>query len=257
MLWFLILACEDVKPVDTGSADPVASIDTSIEEEEEIFEPALFTIFSTFGVEGGNIRSFWINETEIRPYIQLIFYNADQSQACTVAAFWDSESVVLEDWNFEDVTDSDNPVQMMQKGFSVPEMSTLDIVTGDGCSDWDTDRYGRLEDKIDHAWGIGFGGSLRADVEQAVQESTNETLLSLYENEYLIGGSWSADLWEPSTWASHIFTVSPQQDWQLDVDENGRPTAYYTRTEVENGEEGSIYMLNPLFLWDYNTFFLE
>ena len=115
--------------------------------------------------------------------------------------------------------------------------------------------YGTLEDKINHAWGLGFGGSLRADVETAILESENEQLRMLYENDYLIAGSWSADLWEPSRWASHTFTVSPQEDWQLSVDADGAPTDYYTRSEVENGEEGSIYLLLPIFLWDYDTFF--
>ena len=40
-----------------------------------------------------------------------------------------------------------------------------------------------------------------------------------------------------------------------EVDEDGNPTEYYTRTEVENGEEGSIYILLPIFLWNYSSFF--
>ena len=124
-----------------------------------------------------------------------------------------------------------------------------------GCADWNSDIYGSLEEKVDHAWGLGFGGPLRADVDLAVQEGTNETLLFLYENDYLISGSWASDLWQPSTWASHMFTVSPQTDWALSVDAEGRPTDYYTRSEIENGEEGSIYMLTPIFLWEYSAFF--
>lgn len=255
MLWFVLLGCEDEKPIENESEEPVSVVDTDIEEEETSFEPDLFTMYASFGVEDGNIRSFWLNETEILPNIQLIFYNQDQSAACTVVAFWESESVALEDWSFEDVTDSDNPVQIMQKGFYVPDVSALNIVTSEGCVDWDTERYGSLEEKMDHSWGVGFGGGLRIDVEQAIQDSTNETLQSLYQNDYLIGGSWSADLWEPSTWASHSFTVSPHEDWALNVDEDGRATAYYTEEEVENASDGAIYMMNPIFLWNYNTFF--
>ena len=259
MLWFVMLACEDVKPsdgpADGDTEDPISTVDTAIEEEEVPFTPALFTIFSSFGVEGGSIRSFTVDGNELSPNIQLVFYNADQSESCIVYAMWPSGAVVLEDWNFEDVTDSENPVQIMQKGFHIPEISELQIATSEGCADWDADQYGSLEEKIDHAWGVGFGGPLRADVEAAVQESTNESTQFLYENNYMIGGSWSADLWDPSTWASHIFTVSPHENWALSVDENGSPTEYYTRSEVENGEEGSIYILKPLFLWDYNTFF--
>jgi len=255
MLWFVLFGCEDVKPIESDSGEPVGIVDTGIEEEETAFEPALFTMYASFGVEDDNIRSYWLNETEVLPNIQLIFYNQDQSIGCAVAAFWASESVALEEWVFEDATDSDNPVQMTQKGFYIPDVSALNIVTGEGCVDWDADRYGSLEEKMDHAWGVGFGGSLRADIAQGIQDSSNETLQSLYENDYLIAGSWSADLWEPATWASHTFTASPQEDWALNVDENGRPTTYYTSAELESTADSAIYMMNPIFLWDYNTFF--
>ena len=255
MLWFVLWACEDVKPVDSGSDEPVDVVDTEIEEEETAFEPALFSMMASFGIDGGSIRSFFVGETEVLPNIQLLFLNQDQSESCIVYAMWQSGSVVLEDWNFEDATDADNPVQIMQKGFHLPDISSIQITTSDGCADWDDSVYGSLEDKVNHAWGVGFGGSLRADVDAAVQESTDESLLSLYENDQLIAGSWSSDLWEPAMWASHMFTVSPHDNWTLSIDENGVPTEYLTRSEVENGEESSIYMLRPIFLWNYSTFF--
>ena len=118
MLWFIILACGDVEPVieDSAVAEP-SSVDPTVEEEEEdYFEPALFTMFGSFGVEGGDIRSFWVDENEILPNIQLAFYNSDMSQSCMVFVFWESKTVVLEDWIFEDETDSEQPVQMFQKG---------------------------------------------------------------------------------------------------------------------------------------------
>ena len=255
MLWFVLWACEDVKPVDSGSDEPVDVVDTGIEEEETAFEPALFSMMASFGIDGGSIRSFFVGETEVLPNIQLLYLNQDQSESCIVYAMWESGSVVLEDWNFEDATDADNPVQIMQKGFHLPDISSVQITTSDGCADWDDSVYGSLEDKVNHAWGVGFGGSLRADVDAAVQESTDESLQSLYENDQLIAGSWSSNLWEPAMWASHMFTVSPHDNWTLSIDDNGAPTEYLTRTEVENGEESSIYMLRPIFLWDYSAFF--
>ena len=255
MLFFVLLACEDVKPMDSANEEPIDIVDTAIEEEETPFEPAIFTMFASFGIEGGSIRSFYVDGTEISPNIQLFFLNQDQSQSCTIYAMWDSGSVVLEDWNFEDGTDADNPVQIMQKGFHLPDISSVQVTTSDGCADWDESLYGSLFEKVDHAWGVGFGGPLRADVEAAVQDSTDDSIVSLYENNYVIGGSWSSNLWEPAMWASHMFTVSPHDNWTLSIDDNGNPTEYLTRSEVENGEDGSIYILKPVFLWDYNSFF--
>ena len=255
MFLFALLACDEAKPIDSGNEEPPKAVDTAIEEEETAFEPALFSIYASFGIDGGSIRSFFVDETEIPPNLRLLFLNQDQSQTCTVYAMWDSGLVVLEDWNFEDATDPENPVQIMQKGFHLPALSSLQIATSEGCEDWDESVYGSLEEKVNHAWGVGFGGPLRADVEAAIQESSDEAVQSLYENNYVIGGSWSSNLWEPAMWASHMFTVSPHDNWTLSIDEDGLPTEYLTRSEVENGEESSVYMLRPIFLWEYSAFF--
>ncbi|MEC7985405.1 MAG: hypothetical protein VX278_09590 [Myxococcota bacterium] len=257
MILFLLWSCADVKPTDSdANEEPTASvIDTAIEEEESFFEPSLFTMFSFFGLEGDTVRSFFIDETEVNPYVQIVFYNDDQSESCSVAAVLDSGSVVVSDWSFDDVTDSENPVAMSQQGFLLPSVEDVQIVTSDGCAEWNPDVYGDLEEKIDHAWGVGFGGALRADVEAAVQESTNERLQYLYGNDYLIAGSWASNLWEPSTWASHTFTVAAHEEWTLSVDEDGYPTTYHTRAELEAGVYDAIYILNPIFLWSYSTFF--
>lgn len=255
MLLIALLACEDVQPTDSGTDETPAVVDTEIEEEATVFVPALFSIVASFGIDGGSIRSFFVDGTEILPNIQLLFLNQDQTKSCVVYATWESGLVVLEDWNFEDGTDADNPVQITQKGFHLPDVSSVQIAISDGCADWDESVYGNLEEKVDHAWGVGFGGPLRADVEAAIQESTDEVFQSLYENDYVIAGSWSSNLWEPAMWASHMFTVSPHDNWTLSINEDGLPTEYLTRSEVENGEESSIYMLKTIFLWDYSSFF--
>ena len=256
MLLYFLLACGDVKPTDADTAVEPSSdpIDTGIEEEEEIFEPALFTMYGAFGLENGVLRSFFVDDTEVRPHIQLAFYTEDQD-FCSVAAFMEPDVVATTDWEFEDVTDSENPVMISQQGFFLPPLEELEIVLSEGCADWDPDVFGDLEDKLDHAWGLGFGGPMRIDVETAIQDAESETLVSLYENDYLIGGSWSSNLWEPASWASHAFTVSPHEDWYLSIEENGYPTAYYSASEIEAGIDSGVYILSPIFLWSYDTFF--
>ena len=258
MLLYLLLACGDVKPTDADTVvEPSSdSTDTGIEEEEEeIFEPSLFTMYAAFGLENGVLKSFFVDDTEVRPYIQLAFYT-DQQAFCSVTAFMDSDVVTTSPWELEDVTDSENPVLISQEGFLLPPLEELDIVVaGDGCADWDPDVFGDLEDKLDRAWGVGFGGPMRLDVETAIQEAENEVLNSLYENDYLIGGSWSSNLWEPAAWASHTFTVSPHDGWHLSIEENGFPTTHYSASEIEAGIDSGVYSLTPVFFWSYDTFF--
>jgi hypothetical protein len=256
MILLFLAACGDVKPAAADTAQIIIEPnDTSI-EEESFFEPEFFTMYSMFGVEEGSLQSFSIDGNEFMPYVQLVFYNSDQSENCSVLAFMNAGTVSISDWSFEDVTDSENPVMMTQQGFMLPSLEELSVVTSDGCADWNSDLYGTLEDKIDHSWGVGFGGPIRMDLVAAIQgfDSTSK-MFSLFENGYLIGGSWAADLWEPSTWASHTFTVSPHENWVLSTDENGYPSSYYTASEIEQGIDSGIYIMNSVFLWSYAGFF--
>ena len=255
MLLYFVLACGDVQPTNAETTVDSPSDPADTGSEEDIFEPSLFTMYAAFGLEDGVLQSFFVDEREIRPYIQLAFYTEDQ-EFCSVAAFMEPNIVTTSDWAFEDVTDSENPVLISQQGFLLPPLEELEIViAGDGCANWDPDVFGNLEDKLDHAWGVGFGGPMRADVETAVQETESEVLRSLYENDYVIGGSWSSNLWEPASWASHAFTVSPHDDWHLSIEENGYPTSYYSAAELEVGVDSGVYSLTPIFLWSYDTFF--
>ena len=255
MIFHILFACQDVKPASTDDTS-VEEVDTAIEEETTSFEPVLFTMNAMFGVENNTLKGFMINETWIQPYVQLLFLNDDSSQACSVFAFLPEDEIVLSDWRFEDLTDNANPVEIQQQGFYLPDVQRLTILTSDGCDDWNESTHGLLSDHVDHAWGVAFGGGLRADLVLAADEAPSDSRLRfLLDNDYLIGGSWSSDLWEPAAWASHAFTVSPHADWVVDVDADGYPTALYTAQEVEQGISSGVYTMIPFYFWDYHTFF--
>ena len=107
-----------------------------------------------------------------------------------------------------------------------------------------------------HAWGVAVG-NLRTDIEAEVSENEemNEYWKARLDAGELMGGSWSADLWEPSSWASHIAVGAPTTDWVLELDEDDNPLETYPTQDLENGLLDGVYMLRPIYMWDFENFF--
>ncbi len=171
-------------------------------------------------------------------------------------------AVVLQAWNFEDATEDIDTTSMAHVGFSIPDDAAL-FASGKGCELWDPEPYGKLVDVVPgHAWGIGFG-TLRSDVEEQI--ATNDKFDPFWKETLaagqLLGASWSADLWDPAKFASHIATASPvDKAWNLEVDANGAPTSYMTAaeaTQLPGHLSSGVYLLTPIWVWEFDTYFAQ
>jgi hypothetical protein len=231
-------------------------------EGSDGYVPTAFTIHAAVGIDGtaGTLHAFTVEGEAIDPWVEIATYD-DAGTTCSVFFVMENpEAVVLQAWNFEDATKDIETTSMAHVGFSIPKNAAL-YSDGKGCESWDPAPYGKLADVIPgHAWGIGFG-TLRSDVR--VEIETNDEFDPFWENALeagqLLGASWSADLWEPSTFASHVATASPvDAKWNLEVDENGAPASYLTTAQVTKLPAHlatGVYLLTPIWVWEFETYF--
>jgi hypothetical protein len=275
--WFVLVACQPDDPIDTdaggddGGGDDSAADDSGTDDSgaddtgdggPSGYVPTGFTIHAAIGVDGaaGTLRAFTVDGETIDPWVELLTYD-DLGETCSILFVMENASAVaLQAWSFEDATADIETTSMAHVGFSIPDDAAL-YSSGTGCETWDPEPYGKLADVIPpHAWGIGFG-TLRSDVREQVE--TNDEIDPFWkqtlEAGQLLGASWSADLWEPSTFASHMATASPlDEKGNLEVDGDGAPTAYLTAAEataLPGHLASGVYLLTPIWLWDFDTYF--
>ena len=261
----LLTACTGDEPIakesDTGTA---AEEDTQepggdTGQEDPGFVPAHFNVSGVFGIDSdaGTLCSYTVDGQDYPPWVGITVYTEGFAEACTVLfSFPSPEEAVLETWTWEDATEAAGGQTLSHTGFMIPDSASVGI--SDGCADWNSDEYGTLEETVvPHAWGVGIG-DLRADVEAAVTEDA-ESFPFLSERQTageLLGGSWSADLWEPALWGSHVAYGSPAPDWVLEVDEEGYALEYFGPEDLQGGSLPSgVYVLQSIWGWGYMDFF--
>jgi hypothetical protein len=274
LLWIALGSCSVDQPID-GSGDDATDGDETVDardddrggddgggDESTGYVPTFFTIHAAVGVDGlaSTLHPFVVDGKTYDPWVEIATYD-DAGATCSVIFVMENASaVVLQSWNFEDATKDIETTSMAHVGFSIPEDAAL-YSSGKGCDTWEPEPYGKLADVVPgHAWGIGFG-TLRSDVEEQIE--TNDEFDPFWEETLdagqLLGASWSADLWEPSTFASHVATASPvDEKWSLDIDADGAPTAYLTTaqaTKLPGHLATGVYLLTPIWVWDFETYF--
>ena len=276
LLLMALVGCGVDQPID-GSGDDATGGDGNDDGRDDTgdgggddgggdgssgYVPTSFTIRAAVGVDGptSTLHPFVVDGTSYDPWVEISTFDDAGTECSVIFVMENAAAVVLQPWNFEDATKDIEPTSMVHVGFSVPEDAAL-YSSGKGCDTWDPEPYGKLADVVPgHAWGIGFG-TLRSDVEEQIE--TNKELdpfwKEMLDAGHLFGASWSADLWEPSTFASHIARASPvDKEWNLELDADGAPTAYLTTTEVTKlpGQLATgVYLLTPIWLWEFETYF--
>ncbi len=260
----LLAACAGEQAVntdDTSTPDDTAAdtgpVDTS-------WEPAAFNIAAGFAVNDAGQLSGWslsTGESEV-PWLEIYMWedsdtapDPDDLRDCSVLFILDDPSgVSLEQWSF---TDDTNDESMLHTGWTVPDDAR--VVRSD-CPGWATDRIGTPEDLVSAVpWGVGVG-NLRADVIEAVETTYADTFLNdAHTAGELLGASWYSTVWEPNRWASHTAWATPTSGGQIEVDEQGVPTAYMS-AEAVNGVAGlpeGFYRVVSISGWSAEAYLLE
>ena len=264
---FLLSACTGDEPIakieDTGPAVAEMSQDTAgeTEEEDEGFVPAHFNVSGVFGIdsEAGTLHSYQINGEEFPPWVGISVYTEGFAEGCMVLfTFPSPEEVLLETWTWEDATEAAGGQMLTHTGFMIPDGASVGM--SEGCAEWNSDQYGTLEETVaPRSWGVGIG-DLRTDVEAALTEGS-ESFPFLSERlaaGELAGGSWSADLWEPAIWGSHVAYGSPAPEWVLETDDEGYALDYFGPEDLQGAALPSgVYVLQSIWGWGYMDFFGE
>ncbi len=259
------LACSADKDIndDPDTSDSAADeesdsgLDDIEEEEDEGFVPTKFTISANFAYDAtaGTLHNFRIDENEYNPQVQIMMYNDADVECKLVFNISSPETVAVENWSFEDPTDPDNPQQMMHMGFMVP--GDADLLTSPECDDWDPTVYGSITDVVvPHSWGVSVG-NIRLDIQELIETDANFSAWKEHlDAGELMGGSWSSDLWEPATYASHVALGAPLEDWVLQLDpETENITEFLQVSDLQGGLVDGFYQLRPVYLWDFDRFF--
>ena len=272
----LLLGCQVDDPIDADGGDDTGTGDDGRDDGggddgggddsggdgSGGYVPTTFTIRAAVGVDGpaSTLHNFVVGGKTYDPWVEIATYDDAGTECSVIFVMENAAAVVLQAWNFEDATKDIETTSMAHVGFSIPEDAAL-YSSGKGCDTWDPEPYGKLADVVPgHAWGIGFG-TLRSDVEEQIE--TNDELDPFWEKTLdagqLLGASWSSDLWEPSTFASHMGRASPvDEKWNLELDAEGAPTAYLTTAQVTKlpGHLATgVYLLTPIWVWEFETYF--
>jgi hypothetical protein len=263
----LLAACTGDEPIgkETDSGLPAEEdTDSPAEDtgtaEDPGFVPAHFNVSGVFGIdsEAGTLHSYFVEGQEYPPWVAINIYTEGFAEACLVLySMADPEDVALETWVWEDATEAAAGQVMNHTGFMLPAAASISY--SDGCADWNASEYGELADVVvPHAWGVGIG-DIRTDVQETLSDSEDldPFLADRIEAGELLGGSWSADLWEPAIWASHAATGSPTDDWTLEVDEEGQALQHFSHEDIQtaDGLPSGVYVLRSIWGWGYMEFF--
>ena len=232
LLLTLALACSDDTTPDTSPVDPdpdpvttsaLPSGDTAVDDG---WVPQFFNVSAVFAADPitGTLASYTDVNGTFLPYMAIHYFeeNAVGAAECVVLFIVDDPSTVpLLAWTFEDATDKITETTMFHTGWMVPDDARVETLDCDEVSP-SFDPVGAL---VDGEWGVGVG-TLRSDVEARFAD--DETLDPFWgdavANQELLGGSWTANVWEPSTWASHaVLGNAVQQDGTVAYTKEGWP----------------------------------
>jgi len=215
--------------------------------------PQGFTIFAFYGVDDSGYLHGWTSATgDVLPQVSIVIYDSGDFDPCTVTFFIDDPNVAVSPWVFEDETEDITNPDMNHVGFDVPVDA---LVQTDGCEAWNVDEYGDVADLVfPHDWGVGIG-ELRSDIEDLVVEGIDggEWMTDLYDDGNMVGASWQADVWEPTTWASHTAYANPVNNWVVEDDEAYIPAADILASQ--GTLPVGVYTLQPVYTWGFDTYF--
>ncbi|MEN0066016.1 MAG: hypothetical protein AAGA48_27995 [Myxococcota bacterium] len=225
-LWLGLGGCTS-EVVETEDPPVLPSIDSGTPQPRG-WAPTSFTVQASFAVdrEAATLRTFFDNGTELAPLVAIRMFDASGDLECRVNLIMDdAASVSLESWVFEDATEDIESTLMTHVGFTVPAQAR---VTTNGCEDVDPDYMpdpgGLIASKL---WGVGVG-TLRSDVQGLLEDKKSALADTFWAEAHgeaqLAGGSWVSDIWEPSTWASHMVVAGLlSAEGELQLDEDGWP----------------------------------
>jgi hypothetical protein len=210
-------------------------------------------------MDARTLHTFVVDGEAVQPWVRIDVRDEEQEESCSVYFIMeDPTSVPVSDWVYEDATEDANGQQIHQIGFLVPEDATVGIT--EGCETVDESVYGPMVELIAPLeWGVGFG-DMRIDIEEYVEglDPSVYWQAESHANGQLFGASWASNLWEPTTWASHVSLVSPAPTFVLETNEDGSPVEYYTQSDIdfERGEAPSgVYQLRSVWVWGMDAFF--
>ena len=263
-----LFACDSDKGIEeedtTSTPDEEPDTDTDTDtgtgtNSSEGLVPTWFTIYANLSIDVGNgtLNHYYVDGKPIEPWVGIRMGEDDSDTECWLYfVFEDPTAVLLEDWSWDDATDGIDPTGMEHTGIFVPDETP--VYLSEGCNDWNAEPYGELSDVvIPLAWGVGMG-TLRSDIQGTVEEDSDtlETWYDHLQNGELLGGSWSSTLWDPNLWASHMALGAPlDEKWSLEVDESGDPLDYYGDADYISGLPSGLYLIRPIYTWDFDSFF--
>ncbi|MEL6345218.1 MAG: hypothetical protein AAFV53_19080 [Myxococcota bacterium] len=265
LFWF---ACdvgvgdEPIIEPETEDTDTPSDGDEEADDGPAGFVPTAFTMMASVGIDPiqRTLHRFTIDGSEVAPWVMLYLVEDDSDTVCEVYFSMEvPELVPLQAWSWEDATEEAGGQVIEHLGFYVPDDAR--ILVSPGCEEWNPDVYGELTDVLfPHQWGVGLG-EIRVDVEERVNTAdwADSTYRELYDQNALFGGSWSADLWEPARWASHIAYATPVDDeWTVATTPEGDFESYLNAadvTAIPGQLPQGVYQLRPLQFWDFDTYF--
>ena len=223
--------------------------------------PHFITMSATVGIDmdARTLHTFVIDGEGVEPWVRIDVRDEAQEESCSVYFVMDDPTAVsVSDWHYEDATEEAEGQQMHHVGFMVPSDAT--VLYTEGCETVDESVYGPIVDiVVPLEWGVGFG-DLRIDVEEHVEGLDPSTWwhAERHAEGELFGASWSANLWDPTTWASHVSIISPAPTFVLEVDGDGTPVEFYDQSDIdwEWGEVPSgVFQLRPVWVWPMEAFF--
>lgn len=194
---------------------------------EFMWRPQWFSASATFAVNptGSTLRSYLEAGEVVLPNVEFRLEVDAIPDPCVVTfALENPEQIAVERWSWADPDPRASGQEMLHTAFEVPAQARA---TAQGC-DWvDSLAFGDVAKNVSNArWGFGVG-NMRTDVADLFDDNEVESafLDAQYALGHVVGGSWSSDVWFPTTWASHAAIVSRLTEaGEHAVDGEGWPT---------------------------------